>query len=154
MNLEGCVPVPNFPGHEKVVLAEGLVAVKGLFKVVHRKQRRLSRFPGGGILMFANPFTPTLPMYIIPTKIAWLKPSRKSPIDLKISPLKIKIMIGSNPLKSTMLVRGLAVIVVCMFCLCCVYVLLLCCVMLCIVFVFYVCILSFAVFSLCWPAVC
>ena len=53
--------------------------------------------------------TPNLPTNIIPTNIACLKLSGKSPMDMRILPLKIKIMLESNPLKSTMLVGRLAV---------------------------------------------
>ena len=52
--------------------------------------------------------TPNLPTNIAPTKIAWLKLSEKSPMDMSIPPLRIKIMLESNPLKSIMLVRKLA----------------------------------------------
>ena len=48
--------------------------------------------------------TPNLPTNIIPAKIAWLKLSGKFPMGLEIPPLKTKIMLESNPLKSTMLV--------------------------------------------------
>ena len=44
-----------------------------------------------------------------PTNIAWLKLSGKFPMGLGIPPLQIKIMLESNPLKSTMLVGRLAV---------------------------------------------
>ena len=53
--------------------------------------------------------TPSLPTKIIPAKIPWLKISGKSPMDMRIPPLKIKIMLDSNPLKSRILVRRLAV---------------------------------------------
>ena len=53
--------------------------------------------------------TPNLPTKIIPTKIAGLKLSGKLPMGLGIPPLRIKIMIESNPLKSIILVRRLAV---------------------------------------------
>ena len=53
--------------------------------------------------------TPNLPTNITPTKIAWLKLSGKFPMGLGIPPLNIKIMLESNPLKSVMLVRRLAV---------------------------------------------
>ena len=53
--------------------------------------------------------TPDLPTNITPTNIAWLRLSRKFPMDLGIPPLIIKIMLESNPLKSIMLVRRLAV---------------------------------------------
>ena len=49
--------------------------------------------------------TPNLPTNIIPTKIAWLKLSGKSPMGLGIPPLKIKIMLESNSLNSIMLGR-------------------------------------------------
>ena len=54
-------------------------------------------------------FTPDPPTNITSTNIAWVKLSGKSPIDLGIPPFKINIMLDSNPPKSTMSVRGLAV---------------------------------------------
>ena len=53
--------------------------------------------------------SPNLPTKIMPTKIAWLKYSGKFPMDIRIPPLKIKILLESNPLKSRILVRRLAV---------------------------------------------
>ena len=53
--------------------------------------------------------TPDLPTNIIPTNIAWLKLCGKFPMGLGMSPLRIKIMLDSNPLKSITLVRRLAV---------------------------------------------
>ena len=53
--------------------------------------------------------TPNPPTNITPTNIAWLKVSGKSPMGLGIPPLNNNIMLESNPLKSTMLVRRLAV---------------------------------------------
>ena len=53
--------------------------------------------------------TPNLPTNITPTNFAWLKLSGKSPTGLGIPPLLIKIMLESNPLKSTMLAGRLAV---------------------------------------------
>ena len=47
--------------------------------------------------------TPNLPTKIIPTKIAWLKLSRKFTIDMRIRALNTKIMLESNPVKSIML---------------------------------------------------
>ena len=44
--------------------------------------------------------TAKLPAKIIPTKIRRLKKSRKLPMDMRIPPLKIKILLESNPLKS------------------------------------------------------
>ena len=52
---------------------------------------------------------PNLPTTIIPDKIRWLKASGKSPMDMRISPLEIKILLQSNPLKSRILVQRLAV---------------------------------------------
>ena len=40
---------------------------------------------------------------IIPTRIRWLKTSRKCPQDTRIAPLKIKIMLESKSLKSRIL---------------------------------------------------
>ena len=56
-----------------------------------------------------SPVSPNLPTKIISTKIARLKTSRKSPMRLGIPPLKIKILLESNPLKSRIVVRRLAV---------------------------------------------
>ena len=53
--------------------------------------------------------TPNLPTNIIPTKIARLKLPGKSPMGMRIPPLIIQIMFESNPLKSIVLVRRLAV---------------------------------------------
>ena len=55
--------------------------------------------------------TPNLPTNIIPTKIqiAWLKLSGKSPMDTRLPPLMINIMLEWNPLTFIMLVRRLAV---------------------------------------------
>ena len=53
--------------------------------------------------------TPDLPTNIVPTNIAWLKLSGKSTMGLGIPPLRIKIMLESNPLKPTMLVGRLGV---------------------------------------------
>ena len=53
--------------------------------------------------------TPNLPTKIVPTNIARLKLSGKSPMDVRIPPLQIKIMLESDPPKSTMLVGRLGV---------------------------------------------
>ena len=58
---------------------------------------------------FSSCSTPNLPTYTIPTNIAWLKLSGKSPMDMKTPPLKIKMMLESNPPKPTMLVGRLGV---------------------------------------------
>ena len=50
-----------------------------------------------------------LPTKIVPAKIAWLKLSGKFPLGLGIPPLQIQIMLESNPLRSRILVRRLAV---------------------------------------------
>ena len=55
-------------------------------------------------------YTPNLPTKLLPTKIAWLKLSGNFPMDIRIPPLKTKIMLESNPLKSRILVRRLAVV--------------------------------------------
>ena len=52
---------------------------------------------------------PNLLTKIIPAKIRWLKTSGKFPMDMRTSPLQIKILFESNPLKSRILVRRLAV---------------------------------------------
>ena len=51
--------------------------------------------------------TPNLPTNIVHTNIDWLKLSGKSPVDMRIPPIQIKIMLESPPLKSTMLVGRL-----------------------------------------------
>ena len=53
---------------------------------------------------------PNLPTKIIPTKIHWLNISGKFPMDMRIPPLTLKILPESNPLKSRILVRRLAMI--------------------------------------------
>ena len=53
--------------------------------------------------------TPDLPTKIIPTKIRWLESSGEFPMDMWIPPLTIKILLESNPLRSRILVRRLAV---------------------------------------------
>ena len=45
--------------------------------------------------------TPNLPTNITPTNIAWIIFSGKFPTGLGIPPLNVKIMIESNPLKSS-----------------------------------------------------
>ena len=55
------------------------------------------------------PGTPNLPTKIIPTKIPWLNISREFPMNIRIPPLWIKILLESNPPKSRILVRRLAV---------------------------------------------
>ena len=45
--------------------------------------------------------TPNPPTNIIPTTIAWRKLSGRSPMGLGIPPLRIKMMLESNPRKST-----------------------------------------------------
>ena len=52
---------------------------------------------------------PNLPTYIVSTNIAWLKLSGKFPMGLGVQPLSIKIVLESNPQKSSMLVGGLGV---------------------------------------------
>ena len=44
-----------------------------------------------------------------PAKIAWLRLSGKFPVDVRFPPLNIEIMLESDPLKSRILVRRLAV---------------------------------------------
>ena len=58
--------------------------------------------------------TPNFPTNIIPTNIAWLKLYGKFPMDMRIPPLKFKIVLESSPLKSTILVGRLGV----SFCIC------------------------------------
>ena len=54
--------------------------------------------------------TLSLPTKIIPAKIRWLKLSGKFPMNMRVPPLEIKILIKSNPLKPWALVRRLAVL--------------------------------------------
>ena len=61
----------------------------------------------------AHDDTPNLPTKIITAKIAGLKISRNSPMDMRIPPLKLKILLESSPLKSRILVGRLGVFVVC-----------------------------------------
>ena len=53
--------------------------------------------------------TPSLPAKTVPTKIAWLKVSEQFPVDMRIPTLKIKTLLESNPLKSRISARRLAV---------------------------------------------
>ena len=69
-------------------------------RMTHRTSERLSA---------AGCATPNLPTHIVPSNIAWLKTSGKFPMGLRIPPLSIRIMLESNPLKSTMLVGRLGV---------------------------------------------
>ena len=57
-----------------------------------------------------NNRTHNFPTNIIPTEIAWLKLSGKSPMDRRVPPLWINIVIESNPPKSTMLAERLGVV--------------------------------------------
>ena len=57
-----------------------------------------------------NSLMPNLHSKIIPTKIRWLKTSGKFPLGLGIPPLKTKILLESDPLKSRIVVRRLAVL--------------------------------------------
>ena len=63
--------------------------------------------------------TANLPTSIVPTNIARLKLSGKSPMDMRIPPLTFKFTLESNPQKSTMLVGRLGVCIhitnVCMY---------------------------------------
>ena len=54
--------------------------------------------------------TPKLPTKIIPTKIRWLEIDGKFPMDMRIPPLSTKFLLESNPLKSRICVRRLAVL--------------------------------------------
>ena len=53
---------------------------------------------------------PNLPTNIAPYQDCLTQLSGKSPMGLRIPPLRIKIMLESKPLKSTMLVGGLGVL--------------------------------------------
>ena len=80
---------------------------------MHRRLLRPQRGRGMAADVLYEEFTrlatPDLPTNIVPTNIARLKLSGKSPMGLGISPLEFKIVLGSNPLKSTILVGGLGV---------------------------------------------
>ena len=52
---------------------------------------------------------PNLPTNKIPAKICRLNISRNSPTDMRFPPLQVKILLQSNPPKSRILVRRLAV---------------------------------------------
>ena len=71
------------------------------------------RHAGWGLLalgkMQTDPCTPNLPTRIIPTKIPLLKITGEFPRDMRIPPLRIKILLESNPPKSGILVRRFAV---------------------------------------------
>ena len=54
--------------------------------------------------------TPNLPTKIVPTNIARVKHSGKSPMDMRIPPLRIKNVLESNLPKSSMLVGRLGVV--------------------------------------------
>ena len=54
--------------------------------------------------------TPNPHTNIMPSNNAWLKLSGKSPMDMRVPPLIIKIMLESNPLKSIILVGRLGVV--------------------------------------------
>ena len=60
--------------------------------------------------LIVGEITPNPPTNIVPTNIARVKLSGKSPMGLGIPPLRIKIMLESNPLKSTMLIGRLGVV--------------------------------------------
>ena len=51
---------------------------------------------------------PNLPTKIIPAKIRRLETSGESPMDMRIQPLRIEVMLELNPLTSRILVRRLA----------------------------------------------
>ena len=69
---------------------------------------RLTQTPNLEILSLKIDRTPNLPK-IIPARMRWLEPSGRFPTGLRMSPLGIKILLESNPLKSRILVRRLAV---------------------------------------------
>ena len=56
--------------------------------------------------------TPNLPTNIVPTNIARLKLSGRSPMGLGIPPFKLNVMLESSPLKPTMLVGGLGIMII------------------------------------------
>ena len=54
--------------------------------------------------------TPNLPTKILPAKIRRLETSGEFPMDMRIPPLKIKILLESNPPKSRISVQRLDVV--------------------------------------------
>ena len=57
-----------------------------------------------------TPCTANLPSKIIPAKIPWLKASGEFPAGMRIQPLRIRIMLESDPMKSRTLVRRLGAV--------------------------------------------
>ena len=49
---------------------------------------------------------PNLPTKIIPTKTRWLKDSGEFPMDMRVPPLRLKVLHESNPLKSRILAQS------------------------------------------------
>ena len=70
-----------------------------------REQQLRRRSPRPGRGPTANP-----PTNITPANVAWVKLCGKSPMGLGIPPLRIKIMLGANPLISIMLVLGVMLV--------------------------------------------
>ena len=75
---------------------------------VPRKPIFLYVFFSRRAFLFTDTGTPNLLTKIIPPKICWLKLSGKFPTDMRIPPLKLKIMLESNLLTSRIFVRRLA----------------------------------------------
>ena len=75
----------------------------------YKGRHKLDAIAQSSCTMCAIMSTPNLPTNIVPTNIAWLKLSGASPMGLGISPLKFKIVLESNPLKSKLLIGGLGV---------------------------------------------
>ena len=79
---------------------------RGALKLLEKLPRSVEKQNRCATASLATKIAPTK---IIPTKICRLTISGKRPMDLRIPPLNIQIMLGSNPLKSRILVRRSAV---------------------------------------------
>ena len=94
-----------------VAMVPKLPFVPLVLTICTRARTRVRRYArmhtGGGTQGFED--TPNLPTKIIPAKIRCLRLTGKSPTDLRIPPHEVKILLESNPLKSGILVRRLAV---------------------------------------------
>ena len=88
------IPIATFPESLSQAILEGIILVLvGRLGVGYSRTRGPRRAPKGYSGFSSNP----------------LKMSRKFPIDMRCTPLKIKIMLESNPLKSKILVLTLGV---------------------------------------------
>ena len=113
-NMHTKPPLRRSP--KRVALGESVDRVRAVAEIqsrqrscgeVHRKRIvKLFARERLGTPWAKYPFAADLPTNIVPTNIALLKLSGKSPIDTRIPSLVDKIVLESNPLKSTMLVGG------------------------------------------------